>query len=210
MRKIHPRSSISNRGFVIVPVPNRPGQRKRMHFESRLEQKVIYLLLARRDVVDIIEQQRIMLPKGDGETPHTIDLVAHKLDGTRVGVLVKPWKYAQTELLKAQVKALRTYAVPRHADRFVVITDADFTPVQVRNAELIHLSRISPDPQADSVVQEFASDLFGDVQIDRLIAATSLRDRGFRAAVRAIGIGVLQTARPGLIDLHSLVRKGGF
>lgn len=210
MRQIHPRSSVSNRGYVIVPVPGQPGRRKRVHFESRLEQKVVYLLLARPDVVDVVEQQRIMLPRGDGQTPHTLDLLALTQDGTRIGVLVKPWKYAQRDNVKAQITALRAHAVPRHADRFVVITDRDFTPVQVRNAELLHLARMSSDAEADSTVAAFATDLFGEVRIDRMIAATSLGSRGFRAIVRAIGAGVLQPANSGLIDLHSTVRKGKF
>lgn len=210
MRRIHPRSSISNRGFVITPVPGQPDRRKRIHFESRLEQKVIYLLLARPDVLDVIEQQKIRLPNGNGMTSHTLDLLAILLDGSRVGILVKPWKYATSDKMKAQVVALQRHAVPQHADRFIVITDADFTSVQVRNAELLHLARNSPDPEADDVVREFADGLIGDVRIDRLSNATSLGRRGFRAVIRAIGAGVLQQTTTGLIDLHALVRKGEF
>lgn len=210
MRRIHPRSSISNRGYVVVPVPGQPGRRKRIHFESRLEQKVIYLLLARPDVLDVVEQQRIMLPCAEGFTPHTLDLLALMLDGGRVGILVKPIKYAKSEKMREQVIALQQHAIPTHADRFIVITDADFTPIQVRNAELLHLARNSPDSEADDVVREFAEQLTGDIRIDRLIGATPLGGRGFRAVVRAIGTGVLRPANTGLIDLHAPVRKGEF
>jgi len=195
---------------VIVPVPGQPDGRKRIHFESRLEQKVIFLLLARPDVVDVVEQQRIMLPKAGGTTPHTLDLLAFLQDGTRVGILVKPRRYAIRDEVKAQVAALRAHAVPALADRFIVITDADFTAVQVRNAELLHLARISPDEEADAAVGRFAGDLFGDIRIDRLVAATLLQERGFRAVVRAMGTGILKPVTQGLVDLHALVRKGDF
>ena len=193
-----------------MPVPGQPDCRKRIHFESRLEQKVIFLLLARPDVVDVVEQQRIMLPKAGGTTPHTLDLLAFLQDGTRVGILVKPRRYAIRDEVKAQVAALRAHAVPALADRFIVITDADFTAVQVRNAELLHLARISPDEGADAAVGRFAGDLFGDIRIDRLVAATLLQERGFRAVVRAMGTGILKPVTQGLVDLHALVRKGDF
>lgn len=209
MRQIHPRSSVSNRGFVIVPMPGQPRLRKRIHFESRLEQKVIYLLLARPDVIDIVEQQRILLPRGNGHTPHTLDLLAYQQDGTRIGVLVKPWKYAQRQSVKDQILALRSHAVPDHADRFIVVTERDFTTVQVRNAELLHLARMSSDAEADAVVANFASELIGEIRIDRLIAATELGRRGFRAVVRALGSDLLKPVGTGLIDLHSAVMKGG-
>lgn len=210
MRRIHPRSSISNRGFVIAPVPGQPNRRKRIHFESRLEQKVIYLLLARRDVLDVVEQQKIRLPNGAVTTSHTLDLLAQLRDGSRVGILVKPWKYATSDRMRAQVAALQRHAVPYHADRFIVITDADFTSVQVRNAELLHLARNSPDPEADDAIREFAQALNGDIRIDHLASATCLGKRAFRAVIRAIGAGVLQPVTAGLIDLHAAVRKGEF
>lgn len=171
MRQIHPRSSVSNRGFVIVPMPGQPRLRKRIRFESRLEQKVIYLLLARPDVFDIVEQKRILLPRGNGHTPHTLDLLAYQQDGPRIGVLVKPWKYAQRQSVKDQIVALRNHAVPDHADRFIVVTEPDFTTVQVRNAELLHLARMSSDAEADAV----ATTPTARSRIERMFLTISLK-----------------------------------
>ncbi|MEM7746909.1 MAG: hypothetical protein AAF346_01560, partial [Pseudomonadota bacterium] len=54
-RKIAKRSKHSSRGGVVVQLPCEPHPRVVL-FESKLEQRVLFLILARADVWDLREQ----------------------------------------------------------------------------------------------------------------------------------------------------------
>ena len=83
-RRIATKSRLSVRGFVVATSPDEPDGR-RVRFESALERDFILVMLARRDVVSIVEQPfAVTWTNGEGRVAqYTVDFLLTLTDGRR-------------------------------------------------------------------------------------------------------------------------------
>tara|TARA_R110000850_G_scaffold77486_8_gene167713 strand:- start:264 stop:1031 length:768 start_codon:yes stop_codon:yes gene_type:complete len=126
----------------------------------------------------------------DGVESYTkIDIHVLLASGEEVLVSVKYDDKARRESYLAEVANIASQCSQDVADRFVVLSRYSFHPAWQDCAEKIHLARRGWDPEADRIVLEAANDLPPRFTLDRLIEASQLDNRAWRAAVRLIGDG---------------------
>lgn len=192
------RSRRSSRGHV--PSKTEHDERPRVrHFESKREQEVLHLLLARRDVVDVFDQPpAISYVDSDGRRrTHTFDFLAVHRDGRRIAVAVKAAAIAARSNFRETLRLIRAATPLSFADQVVLVTEQSYTPAAARNAQKLHDFRRTPDREADDRVIELIDCLTGSTRVAQLVEQASLGGRGFRAVFRAIFAGQLQTLSTG-------------
>ena len=193
-----PRSRASSRGHIPSRTAADASLRLR-HFESKLEQNVLYLLLARTDVVDIWDQPPPVSyadSRGNRHT-HVFDYLVTLADGRRVAIAVKPSAIAERRNLRETLTLIRAATPLTYAHEVVLVTERSYTPAAARNAQKLHEFRRAADPEADDAVTRLIAILNGPTTIAELVAQSGLEGRAFRAVFRAIFAGFLRALDPG-------------
>lgn len=203
-----PRSKASSRGHIPAHTPADPRRRIR-HFESKLEQKVLYLLLARSDIADIWDQPPpINYVDEDGRRhPHTFDYLATLTDGRRIAIAVKPSAVAERQGFRNTLKHVRASTPLAYAHEVVLVTERSYTPAAARNAEKLHAFRRTADPEADRAIAGLVSTLNSPMTVAELVSRSGLSGRGFRAVFRAIFAGVLRVVDAGDILPSTIITR---
>ncbi|WP_102227001.1 PDDEXK family nuclease [Acidimangrovimonas sediminis] len=194
-------------GIVLNSGPGSDGPGRRVGVESHHEANASLLLAARPEVIDLVEQVRFDWFDQDGEIhKHYIDLVATERDGTVVGYAVRPLARVKDAYL-AQLVRVKEQAIDQGVlHDFRLFTERDICPAELYNAKLFHSVR-RPDCFADPVAKDVVGQMTGVVAIGRLVEQTRLDGMGFRALVRLIRSGHLQTLHHERITHSSLVFK---
>ncbi|MBK4218081.1 Tn7 transposase TnsA N-terminal domain-containing protein [Paracoccus caeni] len=208
-RKPAARSKASSRGLITGQTKADPIPRLH-HFESKLEQAVLFLLLARRDVMDIREQPpAIQYLDAHGRTRiHTFDFLVTLDDGRRIAIDVKPAAIAERNGFRNTLKFIRAATPLSFADDIVLVTERSFCPSTARNAEKLHDFRRTKDGDADMAVADLISNMSDPMSIAELVQKSGLGGRAFRAAFRAIYAGLLRTLDAGDILPVTRVMSG--
>jgi hypothetical protein len=171
-------------------------------YESNVERRVLLVLLARPDVVEVREQvEPVSYTDADGiPRKHWFDFLVRRSDGTRILVAVKHsgWCLRHPEF-EPELALIARQAPKGLADRVVMMTDREATRDQVHDAALIHSVRADRRPEDDRALHVLAASLIGTTTIGALVAASGLEGRGFRAVVRLIAQGVLRRPHSGRI-----------
>ncbi|MBA1157042.1 hypothetical protein [Microvirga mediterraneensis] len=177
--------------------------------ESGLEAKAVYVLLARRDCASLVEQPPfVKYVDYDGvEHRHWFDLLLTRSDGSRVAFMVKPEKYAAKHGLRSLLAHIAPQLSTSFAHSVGLITEKTLGRALVHNATLIHECKRHPDADVDQRIREVAATLSGATTADCLIKAAGLEGDGFRAVVRAIADGTLETCSNGRINRAMWVRQ---
>ena len=91
MRRIAKRSKYSSRGGIVVQIPGWARPRV-VFFESKLEQRVLFLLLARGDLIDLWEQPPLITYRDEEgrRRTHFCDFLIRLSSGRRIAIAVKP------------------------------------------------------------------------------------------------------------------------
>lgn len=183
------------------------GPGYRVNTESHLEAQATLLLAARTTTLELVEQVEFEWYDQDGEYhSHYIDLVATQADGQDVGYAVRPTKRASPDYIK-KLARIKEQAVHQGVlDDLRLFTEKDVCPVEWHNAKLFHGVR-RVDCFADPVAQDVAGRLVGVTTIGDLVDQTGLEGMGFRAIVRLIRSGHLQTVRHERIEHTTEVFK---
>lgn len=207
-RRIGLRSRVSARGTLVAALPSQPP--RRVGFESNLERSFILLMLARPDVVDLVEQpSRTTYAAPDGRPrTRTLDFLVTLADGRRLAVEVKRAERARATGPRAELARLAAQLDPRLADGVALFTDEHFEPWEAANAATLHEARKRPDPAADAALTAATAQVRGTVAVRDLAALTGLPGpggRGYRAVVRALFAGTLRAVTRGLLGPASLV-----
>ena len=162
------------------------------------------VLLARRDVLSIVEQVPVSyydhyLQKW---TTHFFDVVVTMTDGSTGAIAVKP-----TDYVGNLTPVINTIAeqVANFADWYSIITDGDLPQAKADNAQLILAARRDPDQSADEHVRAIVRTLHSTTTIDPIIAASELKGLAFRSIARLIDLGELEYDTTIRIDYPSVV-----
>ena len=187
-RIISKRSKVSSRGAITASLPGSGDRDRIIQFESKLEQRVLLLLLARRDLWDIWDQPpAIAYTAPDGRTRHhTFDFLVTFTTGRRWSVVVKPQVRAARPDFQKEVAAIRAGLRKDYADELRLVTDAHFTRDEALNAERLHRFRrsLSPDVLA-TAYSRFASASF-PTTVGDLVAHLAMDGVGFQAILVGI------------------------
>lgn len=197
-RKPSARSKASSRGHVTGGSPSDASPRLR-YFESKREQEVLYLLLARPDVTDVWDQPSpVSYRDATGrKRSHTFDFLITLTDGRRIAIAVKPAARVERQGFRDTLQLIRAATPLSFADEVVLITERSYTPSAARNAQKLHDYRRTADPEADQAIADLMQGLSGPTTIAELVETSGLGGRAFRAAFKAIYAGLLRVLDAG-------------
>ncbi|MFS4439630.1 restriction endonuclease [Paracoccaceae bacterium GXU_MW_L88] len=204
------RSKASGRSMIAVQTPAEAHPRY-MFCESKLEQRALYLLLARPETLNIVEQPApVAYTRADGrKRNHVFDFLLTQRCGHRIAIEVKPWAIAERTDLRQELQLVRAAMPLSFAHEIVLITDRSFTRAAAQNAERLHAFRRTADPEADATITALLADLTTQTKIAELALQSGLEGRGFRAVFRAIYAGRARTLTPGAILPSSTIIAEG-
>lgn len=192
-RSFPARSKSSSRGFLQAHLPAEARPRQ-IIYESNLERQTALLLLARNDLWNLWDPPpKIAFTDRRGRTAHHVfDDLAEFNGGRRVAIAVKP--QARTERLgfRETLARIRADLPPHFADEVVLVTEKTLPAAAVHNAELLHMFRACPDPEADRIVGDLVAAQHRPFCIADIVADSGLGGRAFRALVRAIYAGLVR------------------
>lgn len=171
-------------------------------FESKLEQRVLHLLLARPDIHDIWDQPPAISYETTGgrQRQHVFDYLITLTSGRRIAIAVKPAALAARPRFRSEFALIRAATSLAFAHHVALVTDRSFTSSAARNAARLHEFRRSLDPEADSRVQSIINSLTGETTIAEIVSLSGLTGRGFRAVFRAIYAGYARALDQGDIE----------
>ncbi|MBA4490638.1 TnsA endonuclease N-terminal domain-containing protein [Paracoccus sp. S1E-3] len=198
-RKPPARSKASSRGHVTGGGTSSGSRPRLRYFESKREQDVLYLLMARSDVVDVWDQPPPVSYRDamGRQRNHTFDFLITLIDGRRIAIAVKPEAIAARQGFRETLQLIRAATPLGYARGIVLVTERSYTPSAARNAQKLHDFRRTPDPDADEVVASLVQDISGPTTIAELVQASGLGGRAFRAAFKAIYAGLLHVLDAG-------------
>ena len=208
-RKISAKSNASGRGVLLANMPSWEHPR-RIVYESILELKVLYLLLAHPGLVDIREQfPKVRYEDSLGRTKHHVfDFLATMSDKRRLAIAVKPAAIVERTGFRTELIHISSGTRLSIADQVVLATERSFTQADVRNAEKLHEFKRSADHEADEIVHELLSRLADPITIAELVLKTQFEGRGFRAVFRALFSGAAKTIDEGDITYSTCIMAG--
>ncbi|MDM7458719.1 MAG: hypothetical protein P3W94_005060 [Paracoccus sp. (in: a-proteobacteria)] len=203
------RSKASSRGTITAQLPADDHPRK-FWFESKLEQRVFFLLAARPDTSDIQEQPPAITytDKHGRARNHHFDFLLTQRTGLRLAIAVKSAGIVERRGFREELQLIRAATPLSFAKEVVLVTDRSFSRAEALNAERLHEFRRVPDPDADAAIAALLADLTTETTIASLVEASRLEGRGFRAAFRAIYAGLARPLAAGVIQPSTLISAG--
>ncbi|MFB2594856.1 hypothetical protein ACEYYB_08385 [Paracoccus sp. p4-l81] len=203
------RSKASSRGIITAKLPADDHPRK-FWFESKLEQRVFFLLAARPDTHDIQEQPPAVAYTDRQGRPrnHHFDFLLTQRSGLRLAIAVKSAGIVDRRRFREELQLIRAVTPLGFAKEVILVTDRSFTRAEALNAERLHEFRRVPDPDADAAIAALLADLSTETTIASLVEASRLEGRGFRATFRAIYAGLARPLAAGVIQPSTLITAG--
>lgn len=208
-RQLSWRSKASLRGTLVAQLPADDHPRG-IVFESKLEQRFLYITLARNDVHDVWDQPPAVIyrnAKGRTQT-HTFDYLVTFKTGERTAIAVKPMAKVIKYNFIAELKLISNAMNKQFARRIVLITDQHFTKDEALNAAHYHTFSKVSDLEADHRVTILARELPGSLPLGVLIAQVGLVGRAYGAIIRAIYNGSLKVNLKERITFDTHVSRG--
>jgi hypothetical protein len=191
-RKISLRSKGSSRGGF-------QAKGNATAYESDLELDAALALLARPDVVDVIDQYpQVSYVDSDGVRHRfTFDFLSIHADGSRMAHSVKPKSKVEAARVEEIHGFIRRQISAKVATHINLVTEEKLTDEDRFNARLIHTVRRKPYPDDDAIIARLISGLHGSTTLGALAKASGRRGFGYRAAARAVAAGKLRLVRHG-------------
>lgn len=208
-RRIAKRSKYSSRGGIVVQLPGWARPRI-VCFESKLEQRVLFLLLARRDLIDLWEQPPSITywDEGGRRRSHFCDFLIRLSSGRRIAIAVKPAKRASRIGFVRDLQCIRAAMSKDFADDLVLITDQDFTKAEALNAERYHEFSRSRNEMAFERLSDVVRSMSFPTSVGALAKFLDAGDQSFRTVFIAIYEGLLSVDRTIPIDADTAVYLG--
>ena len=200
------RSKLTVRGFTFAMTPADRHWRQIIS-ASQGERETSLLILARPDLWNLFDQPKpVSFVDVDGkQRSHRFDYLAEFKDGRRAAIAVKPQEQVERLNFKATLQAIERDLPVGFADGVFLVTERERHRKEVQNAELLSFFRRYPDPEADGVIGDLISQVWGEISIAELARKSGLEARAYRAAFRAIYSGKLQANKRELITANSTV-----
>lgn len=209
MRRIARRSKSSSRGGIVVQLPSwhRP---RIVLFESRLELRVLFLLLARGDLTDLWEQPPSISYRDDigRRRIHFFDFLIQLSSGRRLAIAVKPAKRALRISFVKELGCIRSAMHKDFADDLILITDQDFTKAEALNAERYHEFSRSRNETTVGRLKDIIRSMAFPTSVAALARTLDAGDQSFRTVFIAIYEGLLSVDKKMLIDTNTTVHLG--
>lgn len=208
-RKIAKRSKASSRGAIVVKLPA-DGRTRIIQFESKLEQRVLWLLLATKDISDIWEQPpSLTYINHEGKYRlHTFDFLIAFTSGCRLAIAVKPARLVHKNKFIQDLKCIRKAMHKDYADRLVLVTDQDFTTAEALNAQRFHEFRRHINDAALIPLMKLLEVSIFPTTIKNLAEKLDAGGAGYRTVFVAIYERLLSADRTRLIDMDTIVSRG--
>lgn len=198
---------VPDRGSLRGALVTRGPSPKIISYESNVEKRVLLVLLARPDIVEVREQiAPIPYVDGNGERrKHSFDFWTRRADGLTALIAVKTSDWARRHDLRALCECIARHVPRSIADVVVPMTELDAPRERVRDATLFHCVRDDDRPDDDRAVRAIASSIRGTTTVACIVAASGLDGNGFRAVARLIQAGTLRVQSQGSIDYATRV-----
>lgn len=205
-RSIPPKDRGSSVGFVIDPFRFR-----QIWYESDIEMKVLTVSIVDKEVVAVLEQQKVRYLRNGVLKDHTIDVIQHFNCGLRRAVFVKYDEDVEGSELKEIVQAIADYDNEHIADDFVIMTEEDINILDFENAEEIIESAKASNSATRKTVIDALPDMPDVVTPYEIGMFTGLGRSAEIASIALLQSGVLQLYDHEPIDVHSaLINTGKF
>ncbi|WP_235962728.1 TnsA endonuclease N-terminal domain-containing protein [Jannaschia marina] len=181
-----------------------------IQFESKLEQRVLFLYLARPDIWDVWEQPPSVTYRDERGAirQHVIDFLVTLRCGRKLAVAVKPLKRAQRSAFLSELQAIRRQLAKDVADDLVLVTDRDFTKEEALNAERYLSIRRGYGPDDLSRVASVLKSKPLPGTVRGLVDLLGGGSAAYRSIYVAIYADLLWVDRTRLIDLNTAIRAG--
>lgn len=136
---------------------------------------------------------------------HTFDFLATLHCGRRIAYPVKPKALVEKSGIQRVLELIREQVGSTFADAYVLRTDEDISDVRVANAKLVVSSLDCRNDEHVARVRECLAGVVGAVRIADVAARTGLEGHAVRAIACLIWDGVLQLARPSLLNQRAFI-----
>lgn len=198
----------ASRGHFNGHVVAGDGPGRIIRTESHLELVVLLVLLARPEIVDVVEQLPPIsyIDMNGVRSEHVFDFLATCIDGARIAIAVKPWQHARRSDFVTRLKCIARDMPMGFADRIQLITDRHLDPTDVHNAWLLHGAR-HVDAEADEAAARAIESIVEAMRLEDLVDLVGLAGRGLRALLRLIRHGRLRLVSRERITPKSFVAK---
>lgn len=209
-RSIAKRSRHSSRGAVVADLPSQERPRV-IQFESKLEQRVLHLYLARPDIWDVWEQPPSVTYRDERGAirQHVLDFLVTLRCGRRLAIAVKPLERVRRSGFLSELRALRKQLSKDVADDLILVTDQDFTKEEALDAERYLSIRRGCGPDDLSEVAEAFRAPPPPKTLRELVERLGGGSTAFQSIYVAIYADLLNVDRTRLIDLDTSVRVEG-
>jgi len=198
-------------GTSNVVLPNEGwGPNHVVSVEAILERKGLQHYLSQPGIVKVTGQAGpVGYVDADGnQKKHTFDLLAHRSDGYKIAVAVKPFETAVRDRLDLTLQKIAACVPAGFANEVALFTDRTISRQQQVNNSRYHAIRRIADQEAELAVERVIRQLNGNTTISDLIDAVGLAGRAYGAILNSIYRGVLHQVSAGLIDYGTVVRVG--
>jgi hypothetical protein len=209
VRTIARRSRSSSRGAIVAKLPAQP-QPRIIQFESKLEQRVLHLYLARPDIWDVWEQPPSLVYRDEDRAvrQHFFDFLITLTSGRRLAVAVKPLKRVTRSGFISVLRRMRQQMTKEFADDIVLVTDADFTRDEALNAERYHAFGKGVTDESLSHVKGLIKKIDFPCSVRQLVDDLGGGSAAYRSVFVAIYREILSADRTQLIDLDTVLSAG--
>ncbi|WP_128910881.1 hypothetical protein [Tropicibacter alexandrii] len=178
-----------------------------LDFESHTEYMTCLCLIARMDVVAIENQVPCEWTKPDGnKATHYFDFRVSHDDGTRVAIMVKGSHRTESARLMGELETIAAEVPASFAEDVVLMTEDDLDPIDLHNAVMFHEMR-QDEPIIDAAARRVLQTLQGAIRIQDFQHLVGFDGQGFRAIVRLLRCGELETIHHERIGENTLVRR---
>ncbi|MEP3342954.1 MAG: hypothetical protein ABJO09_11665 [Hyphomicrobiales bacterium] len=202
-RKMPKRSRASCRGLAAI-------NGRKYVFESMAEFRTLALSILRPDIEDVWDQPpAVTYLNARGQIKsHTFDFMLKTRAGEQIAVAVKSYARAVSSNFREELELIGQQLPEGYADEIVLITERDLSKTAATSAtRCLHSTRLT-DPEADNAISSVVSSSAFPTTIERLVEASGLFGRGYRALLRAIADGRLVVTNNASIDYGSTVVRG--
>lgn len=177
MRKPGQKKRGSRIGFIIDPF-----RRRKIRYESGLEEYWGTVLVVRRNVANVLEQQVVHYRDGNRMRTHVFDFIVTWTSGRRTAYAVK---YAEdvTDELVDTLHAVNDNHGNRVADSYEILSEDTLDEVSIANAQLTLSCCLDFDDEGCRLLIECLQACSGELSLGDLVKLSGLGSRGYRAAI---------------------------
>ena len=183
----------SSKGSILASLPKDKGAQRILGFDSKREQRTLFVLLARNDVFDIWDQPPPIIYLGDdgASRRYTPDILVTLKSGVRYAVEVKSTSIASRPSFKRKIKAVRKAMRKDYADDLLVMTEANVGRDEALNAERMLRFRRNENSDVRRRLDDALSNSQIPATVGELVNLIGCGGAGFQSIVVALYDGRL-------------------